>query len=245
MTVYRPKGLRREAFFIYRYIEENLAAVRDRIACAAARVGRDPRSVTLAAVTKGATDDEVRALLSLGVSDIAENRTQLFLHRKEIARTMGVSCRCHLIGSLQTNKAKTVVGEADLIHSVDRPSLVTALEKAAAARGVTVPVLIEINSGEEENKGGAAFGEVPELVALIENAQHLSLRGLMTMGPDLDGDTYRRCFRKTREVFLSLQKEGHIPEDGILSMGMSGSYEIAVEEGATLVRVGSALFKKD
>ncbi len=230
---------------MYRYIEENLRSVRERIAAAALRAGRSPEEVTLVAVTKGASDDEVRALLSLGVSEIAENRTSLFLHRQAIAEEMGVACRCHLIGSLQTNKVKTVVGKTHLIHSVDRPSLVRALETAASKAGVTVRILVEVNSGREENKGGALPEEVPSLVRLIGDCSHLVLQGLMTMGPDRDAETYRACFSETRALFSSLKAEGKIPPDGVLSMGMSDSYEIAVEEGATLVRVGSALFKKD
>jgi pyridoxal phosphate enzyme (YggS family) len=230
---------------MYRYIEKNLLSIREGIAAAARRAGRDPDGVTLAAVTKGATDDEVRALLSLGVTEIAENRTSLFLHRQKIAEEMGVACHCHLIGSLQTNKVKTVVGKTHLIHSVDRPSLVRALEKEAAKAGVVLHVLAEVNSGREENKGGALPEELSSLISEITACPHLVLMGLMTMGPDLDAETYRRCFRETREAFDRLTREGIIPENGVLSMGMSGSYEIAVEEGATLVRVGSALFKKD
>ncbi len=229
---------------MYEYIEQNLLSVRERIADAARRVGRDPCEITLVAVTKGASDDEVRALLSLGVDAIAENRTALFLHRQQIAGEIGAHCACHLIGSLQTNKVKSIVGKTALIHSVDRPSLAAALEKEARKAGVTVDILIEVNSGREENKGGVLPEELFSLVERLSDCPHLSLRGLMTMAPDAGEETYRRCFRETRNTFVRLLADGKIKGDGILSMGMSDSYEIAVEEGATLVRVGSALFKK-
>ena len=203
----------------------------------------------LIAVTKSATDEEVRALLALGVEAIAENRAQLFRARADIIdalpRTEGAPPEIHLIGSLQTNKVKYVVGRAATVQSLDSPKLAEALEAQAEKRGVTVPVLIEVNSGREEQKGGLLPEEVTAFAEALRAYPHLVPQGLMTMGPDCeDPEGYRPYFRLVRELAAALTARGLLPEHPTLSMGMSGSYEIAAEEGATHVRVGRTLFAK-
>ena len=230
----------------YRYIADNLAAVRERLAAAALRGGYPVPK--LIAVTKSASDDEVRALLELGVGAIAENRAQLFRERADIIdarprREGEAPPEIHLIGSLQTNKVKYVVGRAATVQSLDSQRLAEALEAQAVKRGVTVPVLIEVNSGREAQKGGLMPEEVTAFAESLREYPHLLPLGLMTMGPDCEEpEGYRPYFRLVRELAESLSERALLPAHPYLSMGMSGSYEIAAEEGATHVRVGRTLF---
>ncbi len=228
----------------YSYIQENLDRVRSRLAAAAAR-GHHP-TPTLIAVTKSATDDEVRALLAFGITAIAENRPQLFEVRRALIAEGGYPTEIHLIGHLQTNKVKTVVGEAALIQSLDSLRLAAEIEKRAAAKGVTVGALIEVNSGREEAKGGLLPEEVDAFAAALKDYPHIAPLGLMTMGPDCeDPEDYRPYFALTREAAERLAAAGLLPPSPLLSMGMSDSYEVAAEEGATHVRVGRTLFRKN
>lgn len=225
------------------YIAENLATVRSRLAAAAARGGHP--TPTLIAVTKSASDDEVRALLSFGVDAIAENRPQMFTARAAIADEVKATAKIHLIGSLQTNKVKYVVGRAAMIQSLDSLRLADEIERIAAKREVTVPVLIEVNSGREEQKGGLLPEQVPAFAEALKGYPHLLVAGLMTMGPDCDDpEDYRPYFRLVRALSEELTAAGLLPPSPALSMGMSGSYEVAAEEGATHVRVGRTLFHK-
>ena len=227
----------------FKYIAENLADVRARLAAAAQRAGRP--TPTLIAVTKSATDDEVRALLTFGVDAIAENRPQMFTARAALCDEVGATGEIHLIGNLQTNKVKYVVGRAAMIQSLDSIRLADEIERIAARREVCVPVLIEVNSGREEAKGGLLPEEVPAFAEALAAYPHLLVRGLMTMGPDCeDPEDYRPYFRLVRELAEELSAKGLLPHSPALSMGMSGSYEVATEEGATHVRVGRTLFAK-
>lgn len=236
----------------YSYIGDNLAAVRERLAAAAARSGNAvPR---LIAVTKSASDDEVRALLRFGVDAIAENRPQLFTARAALidevrdallaeGRTMDTEI--HLIGNLQTNKVKYVVGRAATIQSLDSERLAAEIHRMAEKRGVIAPVLLEVNSGREAQKGGLMPEEVRPFAERMRAYPALSVMGLMTMGPDFENpEDYRPCFCLVRELARELSAAGLLPPAPILSMGMSGSYEIAAEEGATHVRVGRSLFHR-
>ena len=225
------------------YIERNLRAVRAELAAAAERGGYPVPE--LVAVTKSATPDEVLALSQLGISCMAENRVQLLRERKELLNGMGQAF--DLIGSLQTNKGKYVVGEVRLVQSLDSLRLAEELNRVAERRGVSVSVLIEVNSAREEAKGGLMPEEVEGFVSALADFPALSPMGLMTMGPaSRDPDELRACFRLTRALFLSLRDSGAFKTDSpILSMGMSESYAIAAEEGATMVRVGRALFRQD
>lgn len=232
----------------FSYIRENLDEVRTRLAAAAARAGRAvPR---LIAVTKSATDEEVAALLRFGVDAIAENRPQLFTARRDILAALrregvALSTEIHLIGNLQTNKIKYVIGEAALIQSLGSLRLAEELEKQAERRGIAVPVLIEVNSGREAQKGGLMPEDVPAFCEALRGLPHLDPRGLMTMGPDCETpEGYRPYFTLTRTLAEALAADGLLPDSPLLSMGMSGSYEVAAEEGATHVRVGRTLFQK-
>ena len=228
----------------YAYIRRNLEEAQAILARAAG--GRKPPE--LVAVTKSATDDEVLALAALGIGAIAENRAQNFRARRELLAANGYDLSVHLIGSLQTNKVKYVVADAATVQSLDSLRLAAEIERQAAKIDRTVPVLIEVNSACEEAKGGILPEDVlPIHAALTGGAYpHIAVCGLMTMGPDLpDEEGYRPYFRLTYQLFETIRARGGFVGEGILSMGMSDSLRVATEEGATMVRIGRRLFKKE
>jgi pyridoxal phosphate enzyme (YggS family) len=214
-------------------------AVLGRIADACHRAGRDPREVTLVAVSKTVPAAAVRALLQAGQPTFGENRVQEAVGK--IAE-VGPPARWHLVGHLQRNKARQAVGLFDLIHSVDDLDLVRELDRRAAARGVVQPVLVEVNLAGEGSKHGATEASLPSLLEGASAAGSLELRGLMAIPPPpLRPEDSRPFFR----TLARLRREGErrlgrtLPD---LSMGMSDDFEVAVEEEATLVRVGTLLF---
>ncbi|HYS09208.1 MAG TPA: YggS family pyridoxal phosphate-dependent enzyme [Myxococcales bacterium] len=210
-------------------VAEGLARVRERIAAACARSGRDPSSVHLVAVSKTKPVEMLREAQAAGQRIFAENYAQEL--REKADALAGVEW--HFIGALQTNKAKLVVGRAALIHTCDRLALAQELSKRAKAAGITQRVLIEVNVGREAQKAGVLPEDVPELLAQVRALPALAGEGLMCI-PPAEGDR--------RPHFRSLQSLGQalgLPE---LSMGMTADFEIAIEEGATLVRVGTAIF---
>jgi len=222
-------------------IADRLAAVRERIAAAAARAGRDPASVRIIAVTKGHPLQMAQAAAEAGLPDLGENRVQEALGK--MAAWPDAPVRWHLVGHLQRNKAKLVVGRFDLIHSLDSVRLADALEQAAAARDLVQDVLIEVNVAGEEQKTGCPATEVPALAEHAASLAHLRLRGLMTMAPYTDDvAVQRRTFAGLRELRDRLTADGRRLTADELSMGMTNDYEAAVEEGATMVRLGTALF---
>ena len=203
------------------------------------------RDITLVCVTKSGSDEELLALASLGVSDIGENRPQELRRRADLLRTHGYAPHLHEIGNLQRGNVKYIVDDVTLIHSVDSLSLGERIGRLAVERGRVVPVLVEINSAGEEQKGGIAPEDAESLISLLSGIDGISVRGIMTMGPKVtDPEELRPYFRRTRELFDRLKAAGKFDGDGILSMGMSSSFAVAIEEGATLVRVGTRLFEK-
>jgi len=222
-------------------VAENLKAVMDRIAAAAKRAGRDPSSVRLVTVTKTVAPERIREAVAAGAAILGENRVQ---EAKEKIEALGTIASWHLIGRLQTNKAKYAVRLFDLIHSVDTIGLARELDKQAAKTGKVQDVLIEVSIAGEASKAGMAVREAPALVRGVASLRHVRVRGLMTMPPySEDPDDSRPFFRVLRELAEAIAKE-NIPGVSMqeLSMGMSGDFEVAVEEGATLVRVGTAIF---
>ena len=222
-------------------ITENLAEIHRRLVAAASRAGRDPAAVRLVAVTKTVGLERLQEAVAAGHTLFGENYVQEA--RKKIA-TLGPGLTWHFIGHLQSNKAKAAVGVFHLIHSVDRLRLAQALEQAGARQGKVQDILIQVNVAGEETKSGAAPGEVHDLLMEISQMPHLRVVGLMTMPPWLsDQEEVRPYFRALRELRDRLRQarlvEGDLPE---LSMGMTGDFEAAVEEGATLVRIGTAIF---
>lgn len=201
---------------------------------------------TILAVTKSATADEVRALVEdFGQRAIAENRTSLFCERYEMFSD-DLRPEMHLIGSLQTNKVKYIAGKTALIHSLDSLRLAAEIEKQSAKRELRTRVLIEVNSGREEAKGGVFPEEAEAFAERVRcDYPHILLSGIMTMAPVCaTGEEYRPYFRETAAIFRRLFESGAFEGEPVLSMGMSESFETAIEEGATVIRVGRALFRK-
>lgn len=228
----------------YEYIRDNLKAVAERCLARALALGVPPPS--LLAVTKSATCDEVRALVSeYGQRQIAENRTSLFCERYDLF-SEDERPEMHLIGSLQTNKVKYIADKVSLIHSLDSLRLAAEIEKQAAKRDRRIRVLMEINSGREAAKGGILPEDAEAFATAVkEGYPHVALCGVMTMAPICGSvEEYRPYFRKTAGIFRALREGGFFEGEGVLSMGMSDSFEPAIEEGATVVRVGRRLFVK-
>lgn len=227
----------------YSYISSNLSRIRENVALSALRLGIPAPEIL--AVTKSAESAEVEALVRLfGQKMIGENRTSLFCERFDLFSD-GERPEMHLIGSLQTNKVKYIAGKTALIHSLDSERLAAEIEKQAAKRDIKIRVLLEINCACEDAKGGVVPKDAERFAETIKSYEHLSLAGVMTMGPVLSSEEeYRPYFRETAKTFRELSDRGYFEGTPVLSMGMSGSYRVAVEEGSTLIRVGRALFVK-
>lgn len=222
-------------------VRQNLKAVNDRIAMAAKRAGRDPASVALVAVTKTVGPERVREAVAAGAAVLGENRVQ---EAREKIELLGPIARWHLIGTLQKNKAKYAVRLFDLIHSVDSVELARELDRQAARTGKVQDVLIEVNIAGEASKSGAARRDAAALVREAAALPNIRVLGLMAVPPYAeDPEASRPYFRRLRDLRDAIIKETD-PEMSLreLSMGMSGDFEVAVEEGATLVRVGTAIF---
>lgn len=251
-------------------LESRYNEVRNRVGEACARSGRSPGSVLLVAVAKYAEIDDIRELIELGHRDFGENRVQQLVQRAAVVKDwfdrMGVlertraqrsasegdakpfdaskPVRWHMIGSLQRNKARKVVEFSRLIHSVDSLRLAEELQVIANKRDEVIDVLVQVNCSGEEQKHGCPVPAAGVLAEQIDTMINVRVRGLMTMAAETDNpETTRTTFRRCRELFEDIRNEG--AGEGkfeLLSMGMSGDYEIALEEGANIVRVGSGIF---
>lgn len=224
-------------------LESNIQAVRARIEAAAREAGRDPGEITLCAATKVQTSDTIRTAIAAGIAVCGENRVQEFT--AHLADDAYAGAKVHFIGHLQRNKVKYIVGKVDLIESVDNRELLEMIDKRAEKVGVVQDILIEVNIGGEESKSGAAPEEAERLAALAGSLSHVRLRGLMAIPPVSTGEgSNRKFFAAMHQLFVDLQGKKYDNEStmDILSMGMSKDYPDAILEGATLVRVGTALF---
>ena len=224
---------------------KRLDEIQNRIAAACGRAGRDAKDVTIVAVTKYIGAEETEALVRAGQFDLGENRLQVAAPKLEHLAARELAVRWHYIGSLQTNKVKEVAGHFHLIHSLDRLSLAQAIQKRAEQIGQVVPCLVQVNVSGEESKSGLAPDEVPDFLKTVREMDGIELRGYMTMAPNVDDpEQTRAVFRGLRELRDELLASGAAPATAVeLSMGMSGDFEVAVEEGATYVRIGSILVK--
>ena len=225
-----------------RDIEENLKEIRERIAEAAIRSGRAPEDVRLMAVTKTVEPYFINHAIRCGVDLIGENRVQEFLGKKPELELDGVDC--HLIGHLQTNKVKQIVGEVSTIQSVDSLKVANEISKQSLKKDLVTKVLLEVNVGEEASKSGMDYDAVPDLLPAIAALPGLSVEGFMAIPPICEDETVLRgYFSKMNQLYVDM-KDQNIDNINvnILSMGMSADYEHAILEGATLVRVGSSLF---
>lgn len=229
-------------------IQANLAQVQARMAAAARRVGRSPAEITLVAVSKTKPLAMIQAALAAGQADFGENRLEELNEKMIAARNLGWDegprpIRWHFIGAIQSRKTDQVIGPLALVHSVDRTKIARRISTAAQAAGVIMPILLEVNVSGEASKSGFSPDELPGAVAEMRGFGGIELRGLMTMAPFVDDpEATRPIFRGLRTLRDDLGVR--FPDLALphLSMGMTNDFEVAVEEGATLVRIGSAIF---
>jgi hypothetical protein len=224
-------------------LRERLEEVRKRIATVAGRCDRDPKEITLMAVSKTHPVAVVREALVAGVTDLGENRVQEA--ETKIPELRDAPARWHLIGHLQANKVRRAVRLFDIVHTLDSVSLTERLDRACAdADRAELPVLIQVDLAGEATKSGVPENGLPELVSVVNECSRLRFQGLMTLPPFFEeAERVRPFFKRLRELRDELQTAGHFGDlRGDLSMGMSHDYEVAIEEGATIVRVGTAIF---
>ncbi len=219
----------------------NYQEVETNIRTACERAGRKREEVTLVAVSKTKPAEDIRTIYALGQRDFGENKVQEMVEKEEILEK---DIRWHLIGHLQQNKVKYIVDKAVLIHSVDSERLAQTISKEAVKRGVTANVLVEVNVAEEETKFGITVEEALPLVEKIAALPGICVRGLMTIAPFVaDPEENRPIFRKLRELSVDIEtKNIDNVSMSTLSMGMTNDYMVAIEEGATVIRVGTAIF---
>jgi PLP dependent protein len=223
-------------------LEQNLSLVRERIEKAAIRSGRSMEDVTLVAVTKTFDRLVVDAAYDLGVRFFGENRVQEA--KTKFANPLPKDAELHMIGNLQSNKAGAAIDLFDCIQSVDRESLIRELGRQAERRGVVQRVLLEVNVAGEEQKAGCDPAQAESLLRIISESHHLDVGGVMTMAPLTDDvECVRPVFRSLRELRDRLQESQPNLELHIISMGMTNDFEVAIEEGATHVRIGRAIFR--
>jgi pyridoxal phosphate enzyme (YggS family) len=234
-------------------ISERLERIKEAIDSACSRAGRDPGRIKLVVVTKSANLEAIKEVIRLGFSDLGENRVQqlkrVSTQVAEFIEQNGDSdlpkkINWHMVGHLQRNKVRSVLGIVSLIHSVDTLRLAEEINVSAAKLGLCPRVLLQVNTSNEPQKYGVPVGAAAHLAEQIETLPNLKLVGLMTMAPlTHNKDVVRACFVRARELFVEIQGEKIVgPQFTKLSMGMSSDYEIAVEEGATILRIGSAVF---
>ena len=223
-------------------IAENVRTVREKMNAAALAAGRKPEEILLVAATKMNSADRVREAVAAGVDVCGENRVQELLEKQAQGAYAGVPL--HFIGHLQKNKVRQIVGLAELIHGVDSLALLEVIQRCAAGKGLVQDVLLEVNIGAEESKSGTTPETAPELVRQIAELPHVHVKGLMCVAPIVeDPEEARPYFHRMKELAAEIDAMGLA---GVsmkeLSMGMTADFEVAVEEGATFVRVGTAIF---
>ncbi|MBE5844081.1 MAG: YggS family pyridoxal phosphate-dependent enzyme [Butyrivibrio sp.] len=222
-------------------IKQNLEEVEKRIQAACDRAGRDRSEVTLIAVSKTKPVSDIRQAMECGITVFGENKVQEIRDKTEEIKE---PLNWHMIGHLQTNKVKYLPGKVCMIHSVDKLSLAEEIEKQAAKHDLVMDVLCEVNMAAEDSKFGLTPAEAPDFVRTIAKFPHVRVRGLMTIAPYTDDpESNRQYFKGLREILESLKSENiEGTQLDTLSMGMTGDYEVAIEEGATFVRVGTGIF---
>jgi PLP dependent protein len=223
-------------------IKDRLARVLERIIVAAERAGRNPQEITLVSVSKTFDAATVQQAVDAGVRVLGENKVQEAVEKSQLVKADGL--KWHLIGHLQSNKARHAVKTFDVIHTLDRVELVERLDRIAGEEGRALQVLIQVDLAHEATKSGADESELPAIVERLDAATNLQLRGLMIMPPFFDDPEMTRPYFKRLRHILEEINQGRADEKKLtaLSMGMSHDFEVAIEEGATLVRVGSAIF---
>ena len=228
-------------------MQKEIELVREKIRLACAKAGRDPETVLLLGVSKTKPYSALQEAYSYGIHDFGENKVQEIREKYEMMLEDSLMKDCpprfHMIGTLQKNKVKYLPGKVVLIHSVDSLPLSLEIEKEYAKKETTAKILLEVNVAKEASKSGFSLEELEAVVTELAKLPHVLVCGLMTVAPFTeDAEENRPVFRSLREALLSLQKKFPALPLTELSMGMSGDYEVAVEEGATIVRVGSFIF---
>jgi pyridoxal phosphate enzyme (YggS family) len=235
-------------------IAARIKHVKDAIASACARTGRAPDEITLVIVTKSASIEAIKEVIHLGFTELGENRVQQLkkvsaqvsdiLQQSNGEPPVAKQVHWHLIGHLQRNKVRQALPLTSLVHSVDTLRLAEEISAAGAKFNLEPRVLLQVNTSNEPQKYGVPVGAATHLAEQIESLPHLQLVGLMTMAPlTHKKDVVRACFVRARELFIEMRGEKIVgPNFAELSMGMSSDYEVAVEEGATILRIGSAIF---
>lgn len=222
-------------------ILENIKQVEENIIKSCEKVGRDPKEVTLIAVSKTKPYTAIEEALPSGVLDYGENKVQELTEKYEI---LPKDIRWHMIGHLQRNKVKYLVGKVELIHSVDSLRLANQIETEFAKKNEIANILIEVNMANEESKFGITSETTEQLVREISKLEHVRIKGLMTIAPYTDNpETNREYFRNMKKLSVDITEKNidNVSMD-VLSMGMTGDYQVAIEEGATMIRVGTGIF---
>ena len=222
-------------------LADNLASIRERIAAAALRSGRKPEDILLVAVSKTVSADFIEAAIQKKVFHFGENRVQELLEKYDI---LGESCNWHLIGRLQTNKVKSIIGKVTMVHSLDRLELAQELQKRACAANRTIDCLVQVNVSGEQTKAGVEPEALFPYLQKVSLLDHIRIKGLMTIAPETDNpENIRWVFRELKQIAVDTgwEKLDNITMQ-YLSMGMSNDFETAIEEGANIVRIGSSIF---
>lgn len=221
-------------------ISKNLETIKKRIEKAAIKSGRDPKDITLIAVTKTYSPDAINEAIDLGVTDIGENKVQEIIEKYDKVKPV----RWHLIGHLQTNKVKYIIDKVHMIHSVDSVRLMDEIDRQAKKHGIIMNILIQINISGEESKFGINPDEIDEMLEHAKGLENVKVCGLMTIIPKIDSMISNRLhFVNIKQIYIDISNKIY---DNIcmkyLSMGMSADFEMAIEEGSNMVRIGSAIF---
>lgn len=227
-------------------LEINLDGVKKRVEAAAKRAGRDVDSVKLIAVSKTNPAEAVENAFNAGISVFGENKVQEMTEKQETLKSINDKLEWHLIGHLQTNKVKYIIGKTALIHSVDSLKLAEEINRLSEKNNTVTDILIEVNIADEESKFGITAGNCEDIVREIAVLKHVRIRGLMCIAPQTDEpESNRKYFQKLRKLSVDINNKNidnvYMHE---LSMGMTGDFEVAIEEGATMVRVGTGIFGK-
>jgi len=221
-------------------IKTNLAKIRDKIKIAANKSARDEKEITLIAVTKTYSPNAINEAIDCGVTDIGENKVQEIVEKYDKVKPV----RWHLIGHLQTNKVKYIIDKVDMIHSVDSIRLMEEIDRQAKKHNIVMKILIQVNISGEESKFGISSDEIDEMISHAGTLNNVKVCGLMTILPKLDNDiSLRLHFVNIKRIYIDISSKKYNNIDmKYLSMGMSGDFELAIEEGSNMVRIGRAIF---
>jgi len=225
-------------------IKENIAAVRARISAAAQRAGRNPEDITLVAVSKTVEPQRIIEAIDGGITHLGENRVQELVKKYD---AIPGKIQWHLIGHLQTNKVKYIIDKVSLVHSVDSIELAKEIDRRANRRGTVVNILIQVNVAGEETKFGISPDQVEDMIEEIRSYPGIKVKGLMTIAPFAENpEEIRYVFRELNKKYIDIKRKNIDNIDmEYLSMGMSNDFEVAIEEGSNMVRIGTAIFGKN